>query len=218
MPDYVPSNDEAFNTWLANFLTALNDHLVDFGLVAGDVAALTAARAQLAAAITDYATLKAQAQSASSAKKTAHESAEGLLRPLVRQINNHPAMTNDLRSLLGLPQRDTVRTSANMGEEVPDLFLEAVPGKVYVHFGTMPGNEMMNGKPAGVKGCNIYRKKAGEEDFTLLAFETASPYVDVISGPAADYTYIVQYRGTRSTDVGNSSSPMTIGVSGLLAA
>lgn len=63
------------------------------------------------------------------------------------------------------------------------------------------------------------RGSLGEEDeFTLIAFQSASPYVDTISGAGTDYTYVVQYRGNRVDDVGQSSAQFTVAARGALAA
>ena len=218
MPDYVPKNDSQYRDWLGNFITILTAHLGDVGLMAPDITPLDGAKLLFDAALGDHQAKKAVAQAATAVKNTERDNTEDLLRPLVRRIQGHPGMTNDLRAALGLPARDDVRTTSTPGEEVPDLFLESLPGKIIVHFGMAPANERLNSKPSWAKGCNIYRKKAGESAFVLIASESASPYVDMILGPAADYTYVVQYRGTRASDTGTESSPMTIAASGLLAA
>ena len=82
------------------------------------------------------------------------------------------------------------------------MVLEMLPGQVVVHFGTTPGNELTNGKPGWALGCNIYRKRAAEADFTLIAFDTASPYVDAIGAAAGAVAYRAAYRGVRATDIG----------------
>lgn len=57
------------------------------------------------------------------------------------------------------------------------MALETRPGQVILHFGTTPGNERTNGKPLWARGANIYRKKAVSPAFSLLAFDSASPYI-----------------------------------------
>jgi len=89
---------------------------------------------------------------------------------------------------------------------------------VVVHWGPYPSNERINGKPAGVKTANIYRKKDGEDDCALIGYASSSPYIDSITGPAADYTYIVRYRGTKATGVSIPSNAQTIAARGEPAA
>ena len=216
---YYPSNDQQYNTWLVNFLAALETRVATFGLVAADLVPLQDAQLILSGLIDAHVTAQAAAQAATAVKDAGRQDSEDMLKSLVRQINNHPAMTNQIRAALGLPQRgvSTVSTSS-VGMEVPDIYLVAMPGAINVHFGTTPANERTNNKPSWAKGCNIYRRKTGETEFSLIAFETSSPFTDAISGPAADYTYIVRYRGTRAADMGLESTPATIAASGLLAA
>lgn len=38
--DYIPDGDARFDAWQGNFVTYVNDHLADLGLVAADVAGL----------------------------------------------------------------------------------------------------------------------------------------------------------------------------------
>jgi hypothetical protein len=71
------------------------------------------------------------------------------------------------------------------------MVLEMQPGQVVVHFGTTPGNELTNGKPDWALGCNIYRKRGAETDFTLIAYDAASPYVDTSTGAAGAVAYRV---------------------------
>ena len=44
MADYIPAADAEFNAWQQNFVTYANAHLVDLGLVAGDLTPITAAQ------------------------------------------------------------------------------------------------------------------------------------------------------------------------------
>jgi hypothetical protein len=219
MPDYVPKKDSDFKAWLSKLVTALDAHKAEFGLLDADLAPLVSAESDFEAAIADHALKQRDARAATARKDSMREAAEEALRPLIRMVNNHKAMTNTLRVGMGLRARSGVHSTPGLvGDEIPSIFLETQPGAVIVHFGTHPTNEYMNGKPSWARGCNIYRKKAGEDGFPLLNFETASPYIDEITGPPAAYTYCVQYRGTRASDVGASCIPETIAAGGLLAA
>lgn len=165
MSNYCPSNDTQFDQWMANFIAALSTRLATFDMEEADLAPLEAADMAFGTALTSYLTKKAASISASAGKTTKREEVLDLLRPMVRHINNHPAMTNEIRGALGLPVREEIiHTMSTAGEEIPGIYLESAPGKVYVHFGTEPQNERINGKPSWARGCKIYRKKAGETD------------------------------------------------------
>lgn len=215
--DYIVRNDQQFDSWLDNFITGLNAHVADFGLVADDLLPIEGESAALDAALAVLEQRRIALTAASKNKMSRRVSTEAVLRPLVRRISGHPAMTDGIRGELGLPVHKTRKGILSVGPEVPGIYVEMGLGYVTVHFGTEPGNEQINGKPAWAKGCNIYRRRAGETEFSLLAFESASPYVDEISGEGIEYTYVVRYRGTRSRDLGAQSAEVTVAAMGMLA-
>ena len=208
--DYVPTNDNDLNAWIVNFNTVLNANLATLGLVAADITTLSSTTSAFSASITTAITAEAAYRQAVENKKTRRAALEIALRAMVKRVNGHPGMTDAIRAQLGITVPDRIPSRHGVGPEVPVVELELKPGQVVVHFGTTPGNELTNGKPAWAIGCNIYRKKASDADWTLIAFDTASPYVDTITGPAANYQYRVAYRGTRATDEGASSVQSTV--------
>ena len=211
---FIPANDTELQAWLANFVTVLNANLATVGLVAGDITPLTTAQTNFNASITAQVTAEAAFRQAVATKKTRRTTLEQTLRPLVRRIVNHPGITAALRAQLGVTIPDRSPSRRQVGPEVPALFLELKPGQVVIHFGTTPSDEQTNGKPAWATGCNIYRKKQAETDYTLIAFDTASPYVDTIAGNAVNVSYKVAYRGVRATDIGVSSPEQTVAAGG----
>ena len=50
MADHIPSPDAEFHAWQHNYVTYANAHLVELGLVAGDLTPITAAETTWAAA------------------------------------------------------------------------------------------------------------------------------------------------------------------------
>lgn len=217
--DYVPVRDQDLDSWLVNFVTVLANNAAQLGLVPADITPIDQTSTAFQSALLNYLQKKPEMDSASTQKKNTRTAAVDVLRPLVRRINNHPGMTDELRSLLGLPVKSTGgRTVLTAGPEVPGIFLETTPGSVTVHFGTEPQNERINGKPAWARGCNIYRKRAGEQEYALVAYQNASPWVDTINGPGADYTYVVRYRGVKASDLGGESLEATVAARGAMAA
>ncbi len=120
-------------------------------------------------------------------------------------------MTDGLRAQLGITVPDRTPSRRNVGSEIPDTSLELAPGMVIIHFGTTPGNEQINGKPDWAHGCNIYSKVSQDKlaEWELIAFDTASPYVDTLTGAAANYSYQAAYRSIRATDEGGRSAEQT---------
>lgn len=214
----IPKNDYVYDAWVANFITHLSGNLAQVGLVAADMDALDTAYGEFNTSYQSFVAAHLAARSSTSQKLTKRAATDAVLRPLIRRINNHPGMTDALRSLLGLTPQHVLDTPVPITELTPSVFLETAVGQVDVHWGPNPQNENQNGKPLGVKGANIYRKKAGESNFQMLGFATRSPFLDEVSGEASDYTYVVRYRGTKPTELSKPSVAQTIAARGDLAA
>jgi len=218
MSSTLPTNFEQLQSWMANFLTVLEAHVADFDMVATDLDVAKNYNIAFSTAQNDYASKYSALASASAQRKDTHGLLTACILPLIRRVNNHPNMSNSLRAELGLKPRNLVQAIVPITELKPEVSLEAADGAVIVHWGPNPGNERINGKPAGVKAAHIYRRKNGEETYQPVGYATTSPYVDVITGPAADYTYIVRYRGTKATDLSLQSAAETIAARGEPAA
>ncbi len=215
---YFPSSDQDFRAWLENFVTLLTTNAAMVGLAPADIVAVTTASDEFTMALAALVTERSIYEGMVSAKKTKRVNAETQLRAVVRRFAGHPGLTDQLRSALGLPIPSIPQTPLSMGDDIPGISLETMPGRVKIHFGTDPTNELHNGKPKWARGVNIYRKKAGDADFTMVGFAFKSPYTDTVIGPATDYTYVVQYRGTKETDLGQNSLPVTVAAGGQVAA
>ena len=215
--DYVPNNDQAYDAWLENFVVQLAGNAAQVGLVPADVDPISNAFDEFAAAFTTFQSARSAAKAATGAKVTKRTASEQILRPLVRRINNHPGMTDALRGILGLTQEYLVQAETPVSAMTPLLYVVPAAGQVHVHWGPSPKNERANGKPAGVKGANIYRKRAGESAYQIIGYATKSPFIDAVTGPGADYVYVVRYRGTEQTDLSNESESATIAARGEVA-
>jgi hypothetical protein len=217
MANYMPTNDAELALWLYNLVTGLNTHLEDLGLDAADILPLQTGYTAYSGDVTVLATKRTAVTAATNARNASKLAVEGIVRPLVQRIQHVPGMTDELRGELGLPVRSP-RTTHSIGPETPGIFAETAPGKVTVHFGTSPQNERLNAKPAWAKGCNIYRKRSGDTEWAMLAFQGASPYIDRVSGSGTDYTYMVRYRGTQADEIGDESVTVTVAARGEMAA
>ena len=215
--NYFPNNDLALSDWLANFVVGITSNAAQVGLAPADLTEFTTDADAFINALDAFAQKETEMGAARGAKIQARVQAIASLRPLVRRVQNHPGMDDALRGLLRLPIRSIPQSTAGMSEETPKMYLQTEPGSVIVHFGTDPTNEKINGRPAGVQGCNIYRDKNNSGHYELVAFQKASPFVDAIEGSAADYTYVVQYRGNRASQLGKTSAPQTIAARGAFA-
>lgn len=217
--DYMPANDQQVVAWLTNFMSVLTVHAADLGVSAGELTALGTAKSDFSTKLIAHVSQQAAARAATQDKIDARSAMTAVVRPLVREICANPNMTDGLREALGLRALDEVKTPNNLpGSEVPRLELESLTGQVIVHFGTNPQNERVNSRPSWATGCVIYRRKSGEQDFRMVGYQKTSPMVDIITGPAADYSYMARYQGKKATDLGPESPEQTIAARGLQAA
>jgi hypothetical protein len=214
--DYIPISDLDLRAWMSNFLDVLGANLDTFGLTPEAIVPLEADGTEYGLAVGEHLTKQDEAHAATAKKNTVRATLERDVRPLVKWINQHPNMTNELRGALGLNQYKDGRTRRGIGDEAPGLFLETTSGMVIVHFGTSPANEQRNGKPEWARGCNIYRRKSSEDAFQLVVCAASSPYVDEISDEAAVLTYVAAYVGKRSNRIGPGSHEITVAAGGVL--
>jgi hypothetical protein len=213
--DYIPVNDEDVKSWIGNLESYVMAHLDELGLAPQQVAFLAGERAEFVNALANHQRQQRLATAAVLRKKTARTTVEAHLRPLVRFINTQPQVTDEMRGYMGLKAINRERMRHEVGREVPGLYLEVASNTVIVHFGTAPGNEHRNGKPKWALGCNIYARKAGDEDFRMLDFASSSPYLYQVHGEGAIMTFVVQYRGQKNRDKGAHSLQQTVAVIGL---
>ncbi len=216
--NYFPSNDQAYRTWLLNFVTQLSGNLAQVGLVAADLTPLQLSSDTFDSSLSSHFSAQVAAKAASNKKTQDRGETEQLLRPLVQRICKHPGMDDALRGILGLPVPGSGGSEVPIGDLIPVVFLETSPGEVTVHWGPEPGNERINGKPAGVWAANIYRKKPADEQYVLVGASNSSPFRDLITGPASDYMYVVQYRAKDPAEVSRQSAAQIIAARGELAA
>ena len=215
----IPSKDSDLSSWMNTFVSALAANAGTFGLLSADMAPLSDANDAFGVALADYMNKKQAIDAALGLKSMTRTDALAELRPMIQRICKHPAMNDQLRGILGLGRDGELQSATPISLiPAPSLYLESVIGQVVVHWGPTPQNERTNGKPAGVRGCNIYRRKAGEDEYQMMNFVTSSPYVDSITGPAADYEYVARYRGTKTIDLGAQSDAATVAARGQLAA
>ena len=80
--DYIPAPDGDFHNWQNNFVTYVNAHLADLGLVAGDVAPVNAAQTTWTTDYPAHTAAQTAAQAARQAKDAARGGLEGAIRLL----------------------------------------------------------------------------------------------------------------------------------------
>jgi hypothetical protein len=189
--DYIPQSDAEFDHWLDNFITQLLAQATTLGFLPAETTSLSDAGDEWSVAFDERQTARAAAQSATAHKRAARKAALQLVRPYVRRIQAHPAVDDQIRSLLQLTTFEP-RTNPNGVFEIPDLapLLQldfGTRGQITVHFGPNPGNENRNGLPDRAIGA-VLQVRSGELEtgsWDWLDNPSSSPYVHIVQPAAA---------------------------------
>lgn len=163
--DYIPKTDGDFLAWHDNYKTQVAALAATFGLTAAEVTALSDRNTDLHTRATDANTAKATAQAKTAEKQNSFRTGTNEARALANRCKTHPAYTEASGQQLGIigPEDTTDLTNAK-----PTLQAAAVTtNSVTINF-----NKSIS------SGVRIQSKRGAETAFTLLAVDTASPYID----------------------------------------
>jgi hypothetical protein len=154
--DYIPQADAAFDAWLANFETFALSNLVGLGLVAGDVAPVTAARVAWVAGYTSHVAAQNAAQAARQTKDAARQAVELAVRPLVRRLQASPSVDNAERAALGITVPDSAPTPAGPPTTRPVVRIDSSERQRHtLHFADAE-TPNRKARPPGVQGVEIW--------------------------------------------------------------
>jgi hypothetical protein len=181
--DYIPSNDADFN----NFFKYLNQYVAQkcSGATPEWTHIPQAARTVMAdsyiAWYTAYAnTLKPHSKVETEAKNDAKKASAADIRPFVNQYLRYPPVTNEDRTAMGIPNRDTVRTPVPVPATFPEFSVEVKAiRRLDIHFREQ-GSEG-KAKPYGYDGAVIFwatrdTPPATPEELTKSELATRTPH------------------------------------------
>ena len=205
MNDYIPKDEANRLIWLTNFSNWVNLNGLTHGFTAAEISALSNASAEAATAVGVNATAQANARAATIAKNTALGDAIALARADAQRLQSWPTTTDEDRAAAGITVPDSDSTSTP-GDQVltvapPLLLLDfSVRRQVTVHWGPNPSNELKNGRPAGVIGCQVQAARGGipaEEALWIpIDTDTESPLIHLVNETApVTFAYRARYVG-----------------------
>ena len=182
MADYLPQADGPFDLWVTNFVNYTNAHLAEFGLVAADMAPINTA---LIAWNTTYAAVvpaESAFHSAATAKTSARDALETLIRALVKVIQaKGAAVTAASKTAVGVtvPALTATPVAVPVSRPVGRLEIKGVRQHI-VHF-VDAATPTSKAKPAGARGCQIWAKigttpPTSQNELTYLSTDTKTPY------------------------------------------
>ncbi|MDA1053609.1 MAG: hypothetical protein O3C40_24440 [Planctomycetota bacterium] len=172
--DYIPDGQNDFLAWHDNFKTQAAALMATSGLTQAEVDAVAADHTHSHAKATAAAAAKAAQQAATADRRTSFQTTEANTRSVANRMKAHAAYTEAIGQQLGIvgPEDTT-----DLNNEKPTLTAESVnPGSVTIGFDKSISDGVM-----------IHGKRGAETAFTMLAWDTRSPYVDnrpnLASGP-----------------------------------
>jgi hypothetical protein len=182
MASYVPNPDGDFDSWQANWATYAAANFAALGLTAGDVTAVQTAQTGWNTKYADHVAKQAAAAAARQAKDGDRSTYEGLLRSHSQQIQKRPGTTDAQRAALGITVPDTTGTPAGPPITAPVVTIETSQRLRHViNFSRTSAEGGGRGKPAGVRGCQIWMKigapaPASDADLSFVTEDTRSPH------------------------------------------
>ena len=204
MADFIPATDADFDSFTTNLKTFVNANLADFGLVAGDVAALNAAQTVWDAAFPLVAPAVLAASAATQAKTTARDALSAVVRALVKLIQAQPSVSDESKQAIGITVSTGIKTSVAVPSTAPIGRIELLNRLEHTLNFADSTTPTSKAKPAGVRGCQVWLKigtapPASASELHFLATDTRSPYVAQFDAADAGKTayYWLRWENTK---------------------
>lgn len=181
--DFIPATKADLETWQVNFKAKLADIAKTLNISETEV---TETLALIDAHQTDYAAMiseRAKAKAATSKNSKSEKAAISAIRELAKRIKNAKGYTEAMGNELRIIGSDAI---FNKDIAKPILSINMAGNAVVIKF--------LKDKADGI---HLYCRRAGEKDFSFLAADTASPYVDsrpnIVAGQAEQREYKAWY-------------------------
>lgn len=166
--NYFPSNDSEFLTWFRNFLDKLkNNYAAELEVPGNVVSQLESDFNEAKSRLDELQAAKTKAQSATEAKNTAFGNIQNYMRDQVAIIKRHSKYTNTIGEDLGMIAPKPI-SKDNIPPGTKPSFLPTV----------MLDRVRLDWTKSFFSGVAIYGRRGSEQNFTLLARDTKSPYDD----------------------------------------
>ena len=203
--NYIPADDPGKLAWLKNFDAWLQAHGAAHGIDAETLAEMAARTAGFGASLQAQRLAHAAARAATQEKNGMRASALTLGRACAQHLQSALSMTDEERAAAGLTVPDRKPTPTEPGSmfllKPPLLELDfSIRRQVIIHWGPNPGDEHRNGKPEGVRGCQIQAARGGipveAAGWVELGLGTRSPHIHHVDASApVTFAYRARYVG-----------------------
>jgi hypothetical protein len=184
--DFIPASKADLDTWQVHFkakVAAIAKELnISEAEVTETLALIDAHRAVYATMVSD----RARAKAATTANGKSEKAAVTAIRELVKRIKNTKGYTEVMGNELKIVGSDAV---FNKDVAKPILSVGVAANAVVIKF--------LKDKTDGI---HLYCRRAGEKDFSFLAVDTASPYIDSRPNLVAGQTEMREYKAWHFID------------------
>jgi hypothetical protein len=188
---YLPSTEAELVAWMANFAQQYMDHAAALGYPPETVPQVQTTCDQFSASSSNHDQAVEAARSAKQAKDTDRAAALALVRPLVRNLQSNPAMTDALRALFRITVPDSTQTSSTLAVEQnkPLATVDIAQSLQHTINFVDEGTPRRRAKPDGAMGAEIWmavgQQPADPSAMTLKTLATRSGYTVQFDGADA---------------------------------
>ena len=201
---YIPRPDGEFDAWFTNFAAYVNAHLLELGLVAGDVTAMNTSKTNWDSALPAHVTAQAAAEAARQLKTQRRAESETAIRFLVGLLQTKTQVDDAERQAMGITVRDTEQTPIGPPTTKPVLQIDTRDRLRHTIGFADEGTPTSKGKPFGVSAAELHVKigdppPIDASQTAFLATDTRTPYVADFDGGDANKTahYMARWLSTR---------------------
>lgn len=197
--DPIPPGDDGFHGFLGDITDYIVTNGVAMDLDADQILALTGVTGTWNTAFPAHRTASKIASGAAATKNNARYGAEGVLRPIIQQLQTSRKVTDAQRRAMKIPIHSTSRTPAGIPTTTPMGTLgtsSRLQHSVQFRDSVATGSKA---KPAGVRGCEIWIKIGGpaptdDSQMTFVKLATRTPYLIKYPGAQAGLTVYIWLR------------------------
>lgn len=184
MADFIPPGDSARKSWCTTFKTKIATSGAAVGLTAAQITALQGLCDAIIGRIDDKAAKKNAWQASIAAANNGNLNDFASLRSEIARIKTNSGYTEAIGADLGIVSPVETFDPNTYKAELDGLVLSA-PAQVTVNFGKARGN---------IDAVHVYMRLQGTSDWTFLARDSQSPYVDTTPLAQAGKPEIREYR------------------------
>uniref|UniRef100_UPI003216DC81 hypothetical protein n=1 Tax=uncultured Draconibacterium sp. TaxID=1573823 RepID=UPI003216DC81 len=195
--DYIPADKYQLDAWAKQFASTVTNNVGSYGISQEQADAINGATQDYSGDLVTERQLVDQKRRQVKKTQTDRQVLVKMSRSVAQVIKNNPDYTDKVGKEFDIVGAEVHHDTDNAQ---PVLKAKKVPH----------GWEFSFGLEGYYSGVNIYRKRPGEENFSYLATDTRSPYVDnqQMENGTQYYAYFI----LGDTEVGQPSDLVTVGV------